>query len=268
MRHLSWQTVLGLCLIALSVVLYALHFVIFQDAHHIFIYLLGDIAFLPIEVLLVTLIIHRLLGEREKRSMLNKLNMVIGAFFSEVGTELMGRVSQSDCEGDRTRAILMVAADWSHNDFLQAGQRLKGHALNIECTEEDLEYLRGFLIGKRDFLLRMLENPNLLEHETFTELLWAVFHLSEELARRSSIEGLPKADRDHLSGDVKRAYALLLYEWLQYMKHLKTSYPYLFSLAVRTNPFDPNASPVFGADAATSEDKTDVSLPVGRAYQG
>jgi hypothetical protein len=26
------------------------------------------------------------------------------------------------------------------------------------------------------------------------------------------------------------------------MKHLKANYPYLFSLAVRTNPFDTNAS--------------------------
>jgi hypothetical protein len=26
------------------------------------------------------------------------------------------------------------------------------------------------------------------------------------------------------------------------MEHLKNDYPYLFSLAVRTNPFDPNAS--------------------------
>jgi hypothetical protein len=26
------------------------------------------------------------------------------------------------------------------------------------------------------------------------------------------------------------------------MKHLKADYPYLFSLAVRTNPFDANAS--------------------------
>jgi hypothetical protein len=25
------------------------------------------------------------------------------------------------------------------------------------------------------------------------------------------------------------------------MQHLKTDYPYLFSLAVRTNPFDPDA---------------------------
>jgi len=29
---------------------------------------------------------------------------------------------------------------------------------------------------------------------------------------------------------------------LAYMKHLKKEYPYLFSLAVRTNPFDPGAS--------------------------
>ncbi|MBA7569274.1 hypothetical protein ES708_11013 [subsurface metagenome] len=31
-------------------------------------------------------------------------------------------------------------------------------------------------------------------------------------------------------------------EWLDYMKHLKNNYPYLFSLAMRTNPFDANAS--------------------------
>jgi hypothetical protein len=28
------------------------------------------------------------------------------------------------------------------------------------------------------------------------------------------------------------------------MKHLKTEYPYLFSLAMRTNPFDLEASPI------------------------
>jgi len=43
---------------------------------------------------------------------------------------------------------------------------------------------------------------------------------------------------------MKRAYILLVSQWLNYMKHLKSDYPYLFSLAVRMNPFDPNASPV------------------------
>jgi hypothetical protein len=42
--------------------------------------------------------------------------------------------------------------------------------------------------------------------------------------------------------DIKRTYVALIDRWLPYMKHLKETYPYLFSLAVRTNPFDPEAS--------------------------
>ena len=78
--HLNQQILFGLVLILLSVFFYALHYAIFRDAHHIFIYLLGDIAFVFIEVLLVTVIIHHLLAEREKRAMLKKLNMVIEVY--------------------------------------------------------------------------------------------------------------------------------------------------------------------------------------------
>ncbi len=42
--------------------------------------------------------------------------------------------------------------------------------------------------------------------------------------------------------DVKRAYTLLGVQWLDYLRHLQTQYPFLFSLAVRTNPLDPQAS--------------------------
>ena len=73
---------LGLSLLALSVVFYLLHYMIFRDAHHIFIYLVGDIAFVFVEVMLVTLVIHGVLEQREKRGRLEKINMVIGAFYS------------------------------------------------------------------------------------------------------------------------------------------------------------------------------------------
>jgi hypothetical protein len=38
-----------------------------------------------------------------------------------------------------------------------------------------------------------------------------------------------------------------VHQWLDYLRYLKTNYPYLFSLAIRTNPFDEKASPVVGA---------------------
>jgi hypothetical protein len=65
----------------------------------------------------------------------------------------------------------------------------------------------------------------------------------EELSVRENVTNLTLPDREHLNGDLKRAYVILIAEWLAYLKHLKHEYPYLFSLAVRMNPFDVNASP-------------------------
>ena len=244
MKRINWMILLGLLFILLSSVFYFIHYVIFKDAHHIFIYLLGDVAFVPVEVLLVTLIIHRLLSVKEKRSMLEKLNMLIGAFFSEVGTRLLTYFSDFDPKLDKIRNDLIVTDDWSEQEFVNVCQRLRDYDYGVDIKKIDLEHLSSFLGHKRDFLVRLLENPNLLEHESFTELLRAVFHLTEELASREDVRQLPDTDYQHLSRDIKRAYTLLVREWLDYMKYLKDNYPYLFSLAMRTNPFDQQASPI------------------------
>jgi hypothetical protein len=240
-RLLNWQVVLGLVLIVLSAVVYLVHYFLFRDAHHIFIYLIGDIAFVFFEVLLVTLVLHQLLHHREKKAMLNKLNMVIGAFFSEVGTELLKAFSGFDAEAFKITEELVVNNEWSEKEFLKMSMSVKNHSYGIDAKRGDLESVKDFLKKKRQFLLNLLENPNLLEHESFTNLLWAVFHLTEELVHRRKLAELPETDYQHLAGDIKRVYRLLIAEWLDYMKHLKSNYPYLFSLAMRTNPFDANA---------------------------
>ncbi len=244
MKRFSWQILLGLCLIVLSIIFYLLHYAIFRDPHHIFLYLIGDVAFVFIEVLLVTLIIHQVLSMREKRTRLEKLNMVIGAFFSEVGTRLMAYFSDFDPKLDKIRKELVVTNDWSEQEFSSVSKRLKNYDYAVEVQKVELEDLANFLMEKRDFLLRLLENPTLLEHESFTELLRAVFHLAEELANREDLRQLPATDYEHLAGDMKRAYILLVHQWLDYMRHLKDNYPYLFSLAMRANPFDQDVSPI------------------------
>jgi hypothetical protein len=83
----------------------------------------------------------------------------------------------------------------------------------------------------------MLGNPNLLEHDSFTDMVWAVFHLADELSARQSLSQLPHPDLNHLEGDMKRALRMMMLQWLSYMRHLQAEYPYLFSLEVRRNPF-------------------------------
>jgi hypothetical protein len=232
----------GLLFILLSILFYTIHYTIFHDTRHIIYILIDNIAFVFIQVLLVTVIIEYLLNSREKSSMLSKLNMVIGAFFSEVGNDLLKSFTNFDIGTDTLHSQFIISNEWSAKDFVKIKKILSKHDFNIKCSSNDLEHFQKFFAAKRDFLLRLLENPNLLEHELFTELLWAVFHLYEELSHRQNVKSLTESDHKHLAGDINRVYNLLIREWLSHMEHLKNNYPYLFSLALRTNPFDPNAS--------------------------
>ena len=204
---------------------------------------LAQLGFLPISVLLVTIIFNQLMAQRARAAKLAKLNMVIGAFFSEVGGTLLKTLSACDHHLPEFQQQVAHISHWSAPDFAGFSQGLAESDFSIDLQESDLAALRKFLLQKRDFLLRLLENPNLLEHDSFASLLLAVFHLTEELAQRTDLSRLSNPDREHLGGDVQRGYVLLIKEWLAYMAHLKTHYPYLFSLALRTNPFDPFATP-------------------------
>lgn len=72
-----------------------------------------------------------------------------------------------------------------------------------------LPELNAFLQSKSDLLLRLLENPLILEHEAFAETLRAVFHLADELAARRTFDKIPPSDLEHLAGDIRRAYGAL-----------------------------------------------------------
>jgi hypothetical protein len=167
--------------------------------------------------------------------------MVIGAFFSEVGLNLLKTTASADGRSPDIAKALLVNNNWTVKEFKAAHAKLKEYEYSVAIERIKLQDLKDFLIGRRDFLLRLLENPNLLEHESFTNLLWAVFHLTEVLSYRKELKGLSPEDCKHLAGDITRAYRHLVDEWLSYMRHLQKDYPYLFSLALRTNPFDPDA---------------------------
>ncbi|MFA5864157.1 MAG: hypothetical protein WC975_05660 [Phycisphaerae bacterium] len=241
-RDDNWRFNLAILLVVLSGIFYLLHYLIFKDRYYIFYYPLLDIAFLPIQVLLVTIGVDQILNAREKKSLLQKLNMVIGTFNSEVGSDLLRLFLQFDKSPENLSRLASIDKDWTDQKFSRAFHELRSLTYNIDSRRGDLDALKKLLMTKRNFMLRLLENPNLLEHERFTELLWAVFHLTEELTHRPQTLQLPETDSAHLSGDIQRAYGLLVVEWLVYMQHLKNDYPYLFSLALRTTPFDTSAS--------------------------
>jgi len=244
LKRNSFIIILATVFIVLSAVFYFVHYLIFQDAHHIFIYMVGDLAFLPLEVLLVSVIIERILNRREKQDKLQKLNMVIGTFFSEVGNDVLRDLLVYFRNSKDIAQNLNVKGNWTKKDFEKAREYADNLKIDIDYKELDFNRLRDVLSGKRDFLLTMLGNPGLLENDRFTDLLWAVTHLAEELKARPSLDNLPDSDLKHLSNDIQRFYDHLASEWLDYAEHLKANYPYLFSLVLRTHPFQEGPSAI------------------------
>ena len=241
-EEIRWKVLAGIALVTLALVLMTVHYLIFQDSHHLFIYFLGDLAFVPIEVLCITLIIESMLESREKQQRMEKLNMVIGIFFSRVGTPLLARLSKADpCTVPLQNEMATDPSGWTTEKFRMAQDGLAGWKCSVDPAGIDREALRAFLTGNEDFLLRIIENPTVFEHESFTDLILAVTHLTEELKAREGLSNLPPADIAHLEGDMERVYSRLVPEWLKYMEYLKDHYPYLFSLAMRKNPFDAKA---------------------------
>ena len=238
----KWIIIFVLSLISVSVGVHFIHYKIFHDLHHLMMFLLGDIAFVPIEVILVTLVIHKVLDMKEKKSRLKKMNMVIGTFFSETGYQLLKFFHGLNENKQLLESNMALDGRWNDGDFKSRQVFLSQYKQKIVIKDAGiLKDLKTELVEQRSFLLGLLQNPNLLEHEGFTDLLWAVFHLMEELYHRKQKDLPAKEDLDHLIGDINRAYTYLMKEWLIYMQSLKKDYPYLYSLAVRTNPFRPDA---------------------------
>jgi hypothetical protein len=230
----------------LSLMCYLLDYFLFRDQQDIENWILNSLGFVFIDVLLVTIILQDILERREREARIGKLDNLIGLFFTEGGLDLLRQFLRMDIsvkDVDR-----LVATDrWSVRDFNEAIDRVGAMDARITATPDDLAKLKRGLIENRDFLVQLMESPVLFEHERFTDLMMAILHLDEELKYRQDLKALPRPDIDHLSNDCLRVLRLLLVEWLEHMKHLRQSYPYLYSLAVRINPLSPNPDPVVKA---------------------
>lgn len=183
-----------------------------------------------------------MLLKRDQRQRMKKQNIVLGVFFSEIGYQLLHLFSSSDSNIKSFQDLRNIGINSSASHLSALMKKAGQYQGVLDIQKFDLEKLSHFLNSRHHFILNLLENPVLEEHEGFTELILSVAHLSEELRSRDNLSTLPLADLNHLTGDVNRGYAFLIQQWIVYLIHLKINYLYLYSLAVRKNPFNPDAS--------------------------
>lgn len=236
-KNYKWEVNWGIVLILFSFMMYFIQAIIFNDTKLLLQELLAQLAYLPLYVFLNTIVIEQLLKRKEKADMVRKINTVIGVFFSEIGKELIGEFIKFDLNFNNIKVKFTNDLEWTDQRIIQLRENLKKYKSKIDSRNGDLQKIKVVIDSKRQLLISFLNNPNLLEHQVFTELLFAIFHLGEEITQRREFKDLSEEDYNHLSTDIKRIYILIIFQWISYMEHLSKEYPYLYSLALKTNPF-------------------------------
>jgi len=185
-----------------------------------------------------------MLNRREEESKRKKLHMLVGVFFGEIGhsllTQLVAHLPLSEAE----RCRFEFTAQWNRRDFRALSDYAASLPLALERPEQLVTSSWQTISSVKPLLIRLLENPAVLEHGAFSELLLALFHFEQELGFRAHDMELPESDVHHLTNDAVRVYRLLLPQWFDYLEHLQQDYPYLYSLQVRVNPFRVAPSPL------------------------
>ena len=228
---------IGLGLIVLSIILHFIHVIIFKDVHHTMIFWIADIAFIPMEVFFTTLIIERLLESREKKHHKEKLNMLVGVFYTEIGSQLLSTFAATDAKVISCKKLQITDSSvWDEIYYRKLKRYNREYDYTIPLTEIDFEQLKETLHANKNLLITLATNESLHDHETFTKLIMLLLHLKEELDMRTILE-LNQKEKDHLANDIAELYLYLTKEWCHYMHYLNQNYPGLFETAVMLSPF-------------------------------
>jgi len=228
MKKIKYFLLVSLILICLSIALFAVHFAVFGQIKNTLYYSLMNLCFIPINVLAVTLVFENILAYQVKQERLSKLNMLVGVFFSELGFHLLDLIVEGD---DTIKALITDFSDLKSVKII-----IKNHPHPICLTTIDYNALTEVMLHKSSILITLISNETILEHEVFSDLLMSTIHLRDEILFR---QDKPYTEEDylHITGDIVRVYKALTTQWIDYLVHLKTFYPYLYKSALQSSPF-------------------------------
>ena len=228
MKKSNYYVLVSVILIVISCMMFFIHYLVFGQAVNTAYYSLMNLCFIPINSLVVTIILEKIIDNRAKEERMNKLNMLVGIFFTEVGCKLMHLIINAD-KAAKNSIASFDSLDKVEYDLLK-------HEYEIDIKELDLEALKTILMDNSNLLINLISNENLLQHEIFTDLLMSVVNLRDEL---DFIENNKNSEIDinHLKNDIIRVYKNITIQWVHYLEYLNKFYPFLYNNAIRVNPF-------------------------------
>ncbi|MFR9070795.1 MAG: hypothetical protein ACLVIU_10585 [Paraclostridium sp.] len=187
-----------------------------------------NLCFIPINSLVVTIMLEKLIDYRAKKDRIEKINMLVGIFFTEVGGKLMHFII--DADKDAKNYIT------NFEDLNKIKKSLYEYDYKVDMNYIDLCTIKNILVEHSNLFVTLISNESILQHQIFTDLLMSVIHLRDEIIFMEKDNEL-EPNINHLENDVIRVYKNISIQWISYLEYLQKSYPFLYNNAIRVNPF-------------------------------
>ncbi len=218
-------------LIAISALIYTLQILIFHDSQTTAFYIMQDLAFMPVSIAFTTIMLGELMNQREKKERIEKTRMLTSSFFTEMGGQLTDLLL-SRARYDESLKGLLRGNSQDEITTEQARKQIREIPLTVDIDEENFNKVKEIIQDRQIALLVLSSNPVLLENEIFTEMLWGIFHLSDEFRLRGDFEKLTPSDIEHYNEDFARELRLLLINGAGNARYLRETYPNFYTTAV------------------------------------
>ncbi len=217
-------------LLAVSIFIYMFQILVFHDPTTTEFYLLQDLAFMPITIIVATIVVGEVVNEKEKRERKENTKMVTSTFYTQIGGEMMG-VLVNQLENKEEVVDILQREIHSESDVEDMQQKIRNCSLHMQFDEAVSDRISRMLAENRMALLVLSSNPMILEQRSFTNLLWGLFHLEDEFRLRGSYAEMTQEDRLHLAADFEKVLRLLLLNSVPNAKYLQDMFPSLYQTA-------------------------------------
>lgn len=237
-KEIRGSIMINIVLLIMSMIIYTIHYMVFGHANETLSGIILSLAYVPLGMICQILIFDKILEARERIKAANKMNMLVGSFYHEVGNKLLDLIVKGDKAIKEVQAYTQISLKWEIDEFQLLSQILREYKCNLDIDIINLEEISRILELENKFLLGYITNPILDEYEEFGNMIISLLHLSDELKSRYNNKTLMDYEKIHIRNDICCAYNRLLLQWVDYMQYLKGVYPELFVKALINSPFD------------------------------
>ena len=109
----SWKFKFAIVMLIIASIFFVSRIIVLGDPEEVVAYLWKQIGFIPVNILIVALLLDGIMSKKEREAILEKLDMLMGTFFTEIGNDLISEISKANKNKSKTKDLKSIK-NWTH----------------------------------------------------------------------------------------------------------------------------------------------------------